>query len=82
LLNVLGFDADVIERQLAHQKRNKVRGALSSGAIPAERREMMQACADFIDGLAGMSAASRSVELIASPRPRLLPARRKQQATE
>lgn len=27
LLNGLGFDPDVIERQLAHQERNKVRAA-------------------------------------------------------
>jgi integrase len=54
LLNELGYDADVIERQLAHQERNKVRAAYHRAQYLRERRQMMQAWADFIDGLADM----------------------------
>jgi integrase len=52
LLNELGFDADVIERQLAHRERNKVRAAYHRAEYLKERREMMQRWADYIDALA------------------------------
>ena len=52
LLNELGFDADVIERQLAHRERNKVRAAYHRAEYLVERREMMQRWADYIDALA------------------------------
>ncbi len=48
-LNELGWDTDVIERQLAHTERNKVRAAYNRAQYLAERRKMMQAWADFID---------------------------------
>lgn len=51
LLNELGFRPDVIERQLAHQERNKIRAAHHRTQYLDERREMMQAWADFIDEL-------------------------------
>jgi integrase len=51
LLNELGFDPDVIERQLAHVERNKVRAAYNRAMYLAERRTMMQAWADYLDGL-------------------------------
>ena len=53
LLNELGFDPDVIERQLAHQERNKVRAAYHRAEYLPERREMMQRWADYIDELRG-----------------------------
>lgn len=52
LLNELGFDPDVIERQLAHKERNKVRAAYHRAEYLAERREMMQRWADYILTLA------------------------------
>lgn len=52
LLNELGFDPDVIERQLAHQERNKVRAAYHRAEYLAERRDMMQRWADYVDDLA------------------------------
>ena len=52
MLNELGFDADVIERQLAHQERNKVRAAYHRAEYLPERGEMMQRWADYIDELA------------------------------
>jgi len=51
ILNERGFKADVIERQLAHVERNKVRAAYHRAEYLPERRNMMQHWADFLDGL-------------------------------
>jgi integrase len=51
-LNELGWRADAIERQLAHAESNKVRDAYTSAAQWLdERKSMMQAWADYLDGL-------------------------------
>lgn len=50
-LNELGWDPDVIERQLAHVERSKVRAAYNRAQYMAERVAMMQAWADYLDGL-------------------------------
>jgi integrase len=50
-LNELGWAPDVIERQLAHAERNKVRAAYNRAQYLAERRQMMQAWADYLDQL-------------------------------
>jgi integrase len=49
ILNEMGFDADVIERQLAHSERNKVRAAYHRSEYLPQRREMMQQWADYLD---------------------------------
>ncbi len=55
LLNAQGWPSDVIERQLAHAERNKVRAAYNRHDYLPERRKMMQSWADYLDGLkAGM----------------------------
>jgi hypothetical protein len=41
----------VIERQLAHAERNKVRAAYNRAQYLPERRKMMQAWADYLDTL-------------------------------
>lgn len=51
LLNEQGFPPDVIELQLAHAERNKVRAAYNKAQRLAERRKMMQAWADYLDAL-------------------------------
>jgi len=51
LLNEQGWSPDVIERQLAHAERNKVRAAYNRAQYMAERRKMMQAWADYLDAL-------------------------------
>jgi integrase len=51
LLNEQGFPADVIELQLAHTERNKVRAAYNKAQRLAERRSMMQQWADYLDRL-------------------------------
>ena len=41
----------MIELQLAHAERNKVRAAYNRAQRLAERRQMMQAWADYLDTL-------------------------------
>lgn len=52
-LNEMGWPPDVIERQLAHAERNKVRAAYNRAQYLGERKKMMQAWADYLDSLAG-----------------------------
>lgn len=51
LLNEQGWAPDLIELQLAHAERNKVRAAYNRAERLDERRRMMQAWADYLDGL-------------------------------
>lgn len=51
LLNEQGYPPDVIELQLAHTERNKVRAAYNKAQRLPERRKMMQAWANYLDGL-------------------------------
>jgi len=51
LLNEQGFNADAIERQLAH-KASGVRGTYNAAEYLPERRRMMQHWADYLGGLA------------------------------
>lgn len=50
-LNEQGWHPDLIELQLAHAERNKVRAAYNKAQRLPERRKMMQAWADYLDGL-------------------------------
>jgi len=50
-LNEQGWNPDLIELQLAHTERNEVRGAYNRAQRLGERRKMMQAWADYLDGL-------------------------------
>ncbi len=51
LLNEQGWHPDLIELQLAHAERNKVRAAYNRAQRLPERREMMQAWADYLQVL-------------------------------
>ncbi len=51
LLNELGWAPDVIERQLAHAERNKVRAVYNRASYMEERRQLMQQWADYCDQL-------------------------------
>ena len=51
LLHEHGWPSDVIERQLAHAERNKIKAAYNHAEHLPERRKMMQAWADYLDGL-------------------------------
>lgn len=50
-LNAQSWPSDIIERQLAHVERNKVRSAYNRHDYLPERRKMMQAWADYLDSL-------------------------------
>lgn len=49
ILNERGFRSDVIERQLAHVQKNKVRAAYNHAEYMKERTEMMQWWGDYLD---------------------------------
>jgi integrase len=51
LLNEQGYPPDVIERQLAHTPRNKVRAAYNRAEYLLERRKMMDEWANYLDSL-------------------------------
>jgi integrase len=51
LLNEQGWHRDAIERQLAHAERDAVRAAYNYAEHLPERRKMMQAWANYLDGL-------------------------------
>ncbi len=53
VLNEMGFRADVIERQLGHQKQNAVRAAYNRAEYLSERRAMMNSWADRVETMAG-----------------------------
>lgn len=48
--NEAGWDADVIERQLAHKERNKIRAAYHRSSYMKDRTKLMQWWADYLDG--------------------------------
>ncbi len=49
ILNEKNFRADVIEKQLAHGERNKVRASYNHAQYLPERKQMMQWWADYLD---------------------------------
>jgi integrase len=51
ILHEQGWPSDVIERQLAHVERNKVKGAYNRAEYLPERTRVMQAWADYLDAL-------------------------------
>jgi integrase len=51
ILNENEFNSDVIERQLAHAPRNKIRAVYNKAQYLSERRKMMQWWADYLDKL-------------------------------
>ncbi len=51
ILNERGYRPDAIERQLAHAERDETRASYNRADYLDERRDMMQAWADLLDGL-------------------------------
>lgn len=51
LLNEQGWNRDAIERQMAHAERNSIRATYNYAEYMPERIKMMQAWADYLDGL-------------------------------
>ena len=50
-LNELGYKSDIIERQLSHAEKNKVRAAYNYAEYLSERVTMMQQWSDYLDNL-------------------------------
>ncbi len=50
-LHELGWRSDLIEMQLSHAERNEVKSAYNYAEYVDDRRKMMQAWADYLDGL-------------------------------
>ena len=50
-LNELGYKSDIIERQLSHAEKNKVRAAYNYAEYLSERVKMMQEWSDYLDEL-------------------------------
>jgi integrase len=63
LLNEAGVAPDLIELQLAHAERNKVRAAYNRAQRLAERRQMMQRWADYLDELRILARSPNVVPL-------------------
>ena len=57
-LHEFGFRSDAIELQLAHVEKNKAKKAYNHAEYLAERREMMQAWADWIDSIPSRELAT------------------------
>jgi integrase len=67
-LNEQGYHPDLIELQLAHAERNKVRAAYNKAQRLPERRKMMQAWSDYLDHLRDAAANSNVVPILARAR--------------
>ena len=67
-LNEQGYHPDLIELQLAHAERNKVRAAYNEAQRLPERRKMMQAWSDYLDHLRVAAANSNVVPILARAR--------------
>ncbi|NID04238.1 hypothetical protein HBF26_05030 [Luteibacter jiangsuensis] len=50
-LNEFGWGPDVIERQLSHVERSRVRTAYNRASYLTDRRKTMQAWADYLEKL-------------------------------
>jgi len=58
-LNELGFNGDVIERQLAHCETNKIRAAYNHAELLQDRTVMMQRWSDQLDRLKNSEIAKK-----------------------
>ncbi len=67
-LNEQGYHPDLIELQLAHAERNKVRAAYNKAHRLPERRKMMQAWSDYLDQLRDAAANTNVVPILAVAR--------------
>jgi len=49
-----GFHSDIIERQLAHKEKNKVKAAYNHAEYLPQRKKMMQFWSDYVDKIKGI----------------------------
>lgn len=64
ILNERGFMPDVIERQLAHSERNKVRASYNHAQYLPQRKEMMQWWADYISDYKKRLESKRDMKVL------------------
>ena len=57
-LNGMGWEERVVDRQLAHQEQNKVKASYNHAEYLPMRIQMMQAWADFLDGVVAGNVTS------------------------
>lgn len=57
-LHEMGYRSEIIELQLAHTERNRVKAAYNHADYLLERRQMMQAWADWLDGVASSGSCA------------------------
>lgn len=57
-LHEMGWDSRLVELQLAHAEKNKVKAAYNHAQYLPERREMMQAWANWLDAIGGEAVIS------------------------
>jgi len=50
-LHEQGFKSDIIERQLSHGEKNKIKATYNHAQYLDERRDMMNRWSNFLDGL-------------------------------
>lgn len=60
ILNEAGYSPDVIERQLAHMPRNRVRAAYNRAQYLDERRKLMQAWSDYLTAAAAKGESAEA----------------------
>lgn len=60
LLHEQEFDSDVVEIQLAHAPRNKIKATYSAAQFVSKRTEMMQKWADYLDSIRASSAIDQN----------------------
>ncbi|MDT8383923.1 MAG: tyrosine-type recombinase/integrase [Gammaproteobacteria bacterium] len=66
ILNELGYRSEVIERQLAHAERNKVRASYNQAEYLEDRRVMMQQWADLTNEMAKAESKVTSIKLVSA----------------
>jgi integrase len=68
ILNEIGYRPEVIERQLAHAERNKVRASYNQAEYLDERRAMMQQWADLTEEMARAKTGAMRARTLPIPR--------------
>jgi integrase len=75
-LHEMGYRSEWIERQLAHVEGNKTKAAYNHAEYLTERKEMLQAWADWIDKIPETLIESKIMPSDAKPAPKMTGARR------
>ena len=61
-LNELNYNGDIIEMQLSHAQKDKIRSAYNHAEYLPERKKMMQDWSNYLDRLQNKTSVSPSVQ--------------------